>query len=99
MRTKSFRDPSAGYGDNEMPRIFWTSNLDEILRRNYAVHGPNRTASLLGTSRRSVINRAHRLNLKAPYSKDRAKHSFPLMAWSPAERLLAQALLDLFRET
>jgi len=47
------------------PRIFWTTARDETLRKNYPVLGPTPTASLLGTSRRSVVNRAHRLGLKA----------------------------------
>lgn len=80
-----------------MPRFFWTPARDETLRESYPFLGPTPTASLLGTSRRSVVNRAHRLGLKAPYPKDRAKPSFPPKSWSPGERLLAQALLDLFR--
>ena len=80
-----------------MPRIFWTPQKDEILRNSYPLVGPDRSAFLLGTSRRSVINRAHRLNLKAPYPKHRARPSFPPRSWSPAEKLLAHALLDLFR--
>ena len=80
-----------------MPRTFWTPARDEILRTSYKVLGPNPTASLLGTSRRSVINRSHRLGLKAPYPKDRAKPSFPPKSWSPGERLLANSLLDLLR--
>jgi len=77
-----------------MPRIFWTPARDETLRANYAILGPNPTASLLGASRRSIINRAHRLSLKAPYPQNRARASFPPQSWSPAEKLLAQALLD-----
>jgi len=80
-----------------MPRTFWTPARDETLRTNYPVLGPTPTASILGTSRRSVINRAYRLKLKAPYPKDRSAPSFPPKSWSPAEKLLAQALLDLFR--
>lgn len=80
-----------------MPRLFWTPARDQTLRTNYPVLGPTPTATLLGTSRRSVINRAHRLNLRAPYPKDRARPSFPPKSWSPAEKLLAEALLDLFR--
>ena len=80
-----------------MPRTFWTPARDQTLRTNYPVLGPTPTASLLGTSLRSVINRAHRLNLKAPYPQHRAKPSFPPKSWSPGERLLANALLDLFR--
>ncbi len=82
-----------------MPRTFWTPARDELLRTNYPVLGPTPTASLLGTTCRSVVNRAHRLNLKAPYPKDRAKPTFPPRSWSPAEKLLAQALLDLFRSS
>jgi hypothetical protein len=82
-----------------MPRTFWTPDRDQTLRSNYPVLGPTPTASLLSTSRRSVINRAHRLNLKAPYPKDRAKPSFPPKSWSPAEKLLAKVLLDLFRSS
>jgi hypothetical protein len=81
-------------GNQEMPRTFWTPSRDETLRTNYPVLGPTPTASVLGISRRSVINRAHRLNLKAPYPKDRAKPSFPPKSWSPAECLLAEVLLD-----
>ena len=80
-----------------MPRIFWTPARDETLRKNYPVLGPTPTAVLLGTSRRSVINRAHRLNLKSPYPQDRARPSFPPKNWSRSEKLLAEALLDLFR--
>jgi hypothetical protein len=80
-----------------MPRVFWTPARDETLRMNYAALGPIPTASLLGTSRRSVINRAHRLGLKAPYPKGRARPSFPPKSWTKAEKLLAEALLDLFR--
>jgi hypothetical protein len=80
-----------------MPRTFWTPARDETLRENYPVLGPTPTASLLGTSRRSVVNRAHRLNLRVPYPKDRARPSFPPKSWSPAEKLLAHALLDRFR--
>lgn len=80
-----------------MPRTFWTPARDETLQTNYPLLGPTPTASLLGTSRRSVINRAHRLNLKAPYPKHRASPTFPPRCWSPAERCLAHALLDLFR--
>jgi hypothetical protein len=80
-----------------MPRTFWTPALDETLRKCYPTLGPTGTASLLGTSRRSVVNRSHRLGLKAPYPKDRAKPSFPPKSWSPGERLLANALLDLLR--
>ena len=47
-------------GQSTMPRIFWTPTRDETLRTNYPVLGPIPTASLLGTSRRSVVNRAHR---------------------------------------
>ena len=80
-----------------MPRTFWTPARDEILRSHYPVQGPTPTACLLGTSRRSVINRAHRLNLKAPYPKDRDRPSFPPKSWSPAEKLLAEALFGYFR--
>ena len=80
-----------------MPRIFWTPARDENLRTNYPLLGPTPTASLLGTTRRSVVNRADRLNLKARYPKDRAKPSFPPKSWTKGEKLLAQALLDLFR--
>ena len=82
-----------------MPRTFWTPARDETLRTNYPILGPRPTAPLLGTSRRSVINRAHRLNLKAPYPKDRAKPSFPPKSWTNAEKLLAQALLGYFRSS
>ncbi len=82
-----------------MPRTFWTPARDETLRSNYPVQGPTPIASLLGTSRRSVVNRAHRLGLKAPYPKDRARPSFPPKSWSRAEKLLAEALLDLFRSS
>jgi len=82
-----------------MPRIFWTPTRDETLRENYAILGPNPTASLLGVSRRSVINRAHRLGLKAPYPQNRERPSFPPQSWSPAEKLLAQALLDLLQSS
>lgn len=99
MSTKwvSFRDPSGHSGESTMPRVFWTPARDRTLREKYAFLGPTPTASLLGTSRRSVINRAHRLGLKAPYPKDRAKPSFPPKSWSSAEKLLANALLDLLR--
>ena len=80
-----------------MPRTFWTPARDETLRKNYPVLGPTPTASLLGTSRRSVINRAYRLGLKAPYPKNRASPSFPPKSWSKGEKLLAEALLNLFR--
>lgn len=60
-----------------MPRTFWTPARDEALRTYHPVLGPTPTASLLGTSSRSVVNRSHRLGLKAPYPKDRAKPSFP----------------------
>lgn len=82
-----------------MPRIFWTPDRDETLRENYAILCPNPTASLLGASRRSIINRAHRLSLKAPYPQNRARASFPPQSWSPAEKLLAQALLDLLQSS
>jgi hypothetical protein len=82
-----------------MPRIFWTPGRDEVLRRNYPLIGPDESALLLGTSRRSVINRAFRLSLKAPYPQHRAKSSFPPKSWSTAEKHLAQALLDLFRSS
>lgn len=82
-----------------MPRTFWTPERDRILRESYPVLGPTPTASLLGTSCRSVVNRAHRLNLKAPYPKDRARPSFPPKSWTKAERLLAEALLDLLRSS
>lgn len=52
---------------------------------------------LVSPVRRSTINQAHRLNLKAPYPKDRVRPSFPPKSWTPAEKLLAQALLELFR--
>ncbi len=55
------------------------------------------TPTTLGTSSRSVVNRSHRLGLKAPYPRDRALLSFPPKSWFPAERLLAEALLNLFR--
>jgi len=77
-----------------MPRTFWTPARDETLRSNYPVLGPTPTASLLGTSRRSVINRAHRLNLRAPYPKHRASPTFPPQSWSPSEKLLAKALIE-----
>jgi hypothetical protein len=80
-----------------MPRIFWNPAQDQLLREHYPVLGPTPTSALLNTSRRSVINRAHRLNLKAPYPKDRARPSFPPKSYSPAEKLLAEALLNLFR--
>ena len=80
-----------------MPRKFWTPARDELLRANYPALGPNPTASLLGTSRRSVVNRAHRLGLKASYPKDRAGPSFPPKSWSSAEKFLAEALLEYFR--
>jgi len=80
-----------------MPRTFWTPARDEALRTSYPALGPTRTASLLGTSSRSVVNRSHRLGLKASYPKDRAKPSFPPKSWSPGERHLANALLDLLR--
>jgi len=80
-----------------MPRTFWTPARDEILRSKYPILGPTPTASLLNTSRRSVVNRAHRLGLKAPYPKDRARPSFPPKSWSPSERLLAEALLAFLR--
>ncbi len=82
-----------------MPRTFWTPARDETLRKSYPILGPTPTASLFGTSRRSVINRAHRLNLRAPYPENRAKPSFPPKSWSPGERLLAEVLLDLFQTT
>lgn len=85
--------------ESPMPRTFWTPARDETLRTNYPLFGPTPTASFLGTSRRSVINRAHRLNLRAPYPKQRASPSFPPKSWSAAEKLLANALLDLFRST
>ena len=80
-----------------MPRTFWTPARDETLRINYPVLGPTPTAFLLGTSRRSVINQAYRLNLRASYPKNRAKPSFPPKTWTKGEKLLAQTLLDLFR--
>ncbi len=80
-----------------MPRTFWTPARDETLRRKYPLVGPTPTASLLGTSPRSVVNRAYRLGLKAPYPKERARPSFPPKSWSRAEKLLAEALLDLFQ--
>ncbi|SIO63356.1 hypothetical protein SAMN05444166_7322 [Singulisphaera sp. GP187] len=82
-----------------MPRKFWSPARDELLKTNYAVLGPTPTASLLGTTRRSVINRAHRLNVKALYSKDRARPTFPPQSWSRAEKLLADTLLRYFRST
>jgi len=82
-----------------MPRTFWTPARDETLRENYPVLGPNPTASLLDVSRRSVINRAHRLGLKAPYPQNRERPSFPPQSWSRAEKLLAQALLDLLQSS
>lgn len=82
-----------------MPRTFWTPARDNVLRENYPTLGPDRSASLLGTSRRSVINRAHRLDLKAPYPKHRARPSFPPKSWTKAERLLAETLIDLLRSS
>lgn len=82
-----------------MPRTFWSPARDELLRANYPALGPNPTASLLGTSRRSVVNRAYRLSLKVPYPKDRARPSFPPKSWSPAEKILANALLEYFRSS
>jgi hypothetical protein len=80
-----------------MPRSFWNPARDGTLRLSYPVLGPTSTASLLGTSRRSIVNRAHRLGLTAPYPKDRAKPSFPLQPWTKAEKLPAEALLGYFR--
>lgn len=77
-----------------MPRLFWTPDRDEILRTNYTVIGPTATANLLGTSRRAVVNRAHRLGLKTTYPKNRSRPGFPPKSWSSAEKLLAQTLLD-----
>jgi hypothetical protein len=82
-----------------MPRTFWNPARDQVLREKYPLLGPTPTASLLNTSRRSVINRAHRLNLKAPYPKDRAKPGFPPRSWSSGEKLFAQAFLDLLRSS
>lgn len=82
--------------ETTMPRVFWNPARDRILREKYAMVGPTSIASLLGTSCRSVVNRAHRLNLRAPYPKKRARPSFPPKSWTAAERLLAEALLDLF---
>ena len=78
-------------------RKYWNPARDQILRANYHLLGPTSTASLLGTTQRSVVNRAHRLKLKAGYPKNRARPSFPYKSWTNGERLLAQALLDLFR--
>ncbi len=78
-------------------RKYWNPARDQSLRANYHLLGPTTTASLLGISRRSVINRAHRLKLKSGYPKNRARPSFPYRSWTKSERLLAQALLDLFR--
>ena len=80
-----------------MPRTFWTPARDRILCDNYPTLGPTSISSLLGTSRRSVINRAHRLGLRTPYPKDRARPSFPPKSWSPAQRHLAEVPLNLFR--
>jgi hypothetical protein len=80
-----------------MPRHYWTPDRDELLRTSYPLLGPTHTATRLGTTRRSVINRAYRLALKAPYPQHRSPPSFPSKSWSPAERLLAQALLNYFR--
>lgn len=82
-----------------MPRTFWTPTRDGSLRDKYSVLGPTPTASLLGTSRRSVINRAHRLGLKSSYPQDRARPSFPFKHWTAAEKDLAYVLLDLLRSS
>jgi hypothetical protein len=80
-----------------MPKTFWNPARDQILTENYPILGPTQTSSLLGTSRRSVVNRASRLGLKAPYPKQRARPSFPPQSYSKGEKLLAKALLNLFR--
>ena len=80
-----------------MPKTFWTPGRDRLLRELYPVQGPTPTSALLDTSCRSVINRAHRLGLRAPYPKDRARPSFPPRSWSKGERLLATILLEFFR--
>lgn len=82
-----------------MPRTWWSRARDKILLDNYPVLGPTHTASLLGTSPRAVINRAHRLGLRAPYPKDRSRPGFPPKHWSRADKLLAEALLSLFRSS
>ena len=92
-----FRDHSPSPEINLMPRIFWNPERDRTLRENYPVSGSTSAADLIGTTRRSVINRAHRLGLKARYPRNRARPTFPPRSWSPAQSLLAQALLDLFR--
>jgi hypothetical protein len=78
-------------------RKYWNPARDQILRANYHLLGPTSTASLLGTTQRSVVNRAYRLRLKAGYPKHRARPSFPYRSWTKGECLLAQALLDLFQ--
>ena len=80
-----------------MPRIFWTQERDQILCENYPVSGSSFAADLIGTTRRSVINRAYRLGLKARYPRNRSRPTFPPRSWSSAEKRLAHALLDLFR--
>ena len=82
-----------------MPRTFWTPARDQTLRAIYPLLGPTPASSFLDTSRRSVINRAHRLSLRAPYPQHRARPSFPYRSWTKGERLLARALLDLIRST
>lgn len=84
-------DPDAGA---TMPKLFWNEQKDDLLRRNYHAMGPDRIAALLGTTRRAVINRAHRLNLKAHYPKDRATPSFPPRSWTDGEKRLAHALFE-----
>jgi hypothetical protein len=80
-----------------MPRTFWNPTRDQTLRTIYPLLGPTLTASVLNTSRRSVINRAFRLSLNAHYPKDRARPTFPPKSYSKGEKLLANALLYLFR--
>ncbi len=78
---RGLRDRSPQPGKERMPRTFWTPARDRTLCENYPVLGPAPTASLLCTSRRSVINRAHRLGLRAHYPQDRASPGFPHKSW------------------
>ena len=76
-----------------MPRTFWTPARDQTLRSIYPLLGPTPASALLECSRRSIVNRAHRLSLRAPYPHHRAKPIFPPKSWSPAEKHLAIVLL------
>ena len=55
--------------DQDFGRLLPRPRSTNYLEETTASLGPIQTASPLGTSRRSVINRAHRLGLEVPYPR------------------------------